>query len=48
LLVSVAELEGGMISVRAKDVLAQVLRRSKKLGGRRRKIVGNDAMGKPV
>jgi DNA invertase Pin-like site-specific DNA recombinase len=47
-MVAVAELEAGMISKRTKDALAQARKRGKKLGGRRRKIVGEDARGKPV
>src|SRR3984957_19281074 len=47
-MVAVAELEAGMISKRTKDALAQAKKRGQKLGGRRRKIIGEDAKGKPV
>jgi DNA invertase Pin-like site-specific DNA recombinase len=47
-MVAVAELEAGMISARTKAALAQARKRGVKLGGRRRKIVGTDARGKPV
>jgi DNA invertase Pin-like site-specific DNA recombinase len=47
-MVAVAELEAGMISKRTKDALAAAVKRGKKLGGRRRKIIGKDAKGKPI
>jgi DNA invertase Pin-like site-specific DNA recombinase len=47
-MVAVAELEAGMISARTKAALAATKRRGRKLGGRRRKIVGKDAKGKPI
>jgi DNA invertase Pin-like site-specific DNA recombinase len=47
-MVAVAELEAGMISSRTKAALAQARKRGTKLGGRRRKIVGEDARGKPI
>jgi DNA invertase Pin-like site-specific DNA recombinase len=37
-----------MISKRTRDALAQAKKRGKKLGGRRRKIIGEDAKGKPL
>jgi DNA invertase Pin-like site-specific DNA recombinase len=37
-----------MISKRTKDALAAAAKRGKKLGGRRRKVIGKDAKGKPV
>ncbi len=42
-MVAVAELEAGMISARTKAALAAAKKRGKKLGGRRRKVVGADA-----
>lgn len=47
-MVAVAELEAGMISKRTRDALAQAKKRGKMLGGRRRKIIGEDAKGKPI
>jgi DNA invertase Pin-like site-specific DNA recombinase len=47
-MVAVAELEAGMISKRTKDALAQARKRGAQLGGRRRKIIGEDAKGKPI
>jgi len=47
-MVAVAELEAGMISKRTKDALAQARKRGVKLGGRRRKIIGEHANGKPI
>jgi DNA invertase Pin-like site-specific DNA recombinase len=47
-MVAVAELEAGMISARTKAALVQARKRGKQLGGRRRKIIGEDAKGKPV
>jgi DNA invertase Pin-like site-specific DNA recombinase len=47
-MVAVAELEAGMISKRTKDALASAKRRGVQLGGRRRKIIGTDAKGKPI
>lgn len=47
-MVAVAELEAGMISTRTKAALAAAKNRGKQLGGRRRKIVGSDAKGKPI
>jgi DNA invertase Pin-like site-specific DNA recombinase len=44
-MVSVAELEAGMISARTKAALAAAKDRGKKLGGRRRKIIGLDDKG---
>jgi DNA invertase Pin-like site-specific DNA recombinase len=47
-MVAVAELEAGMISARSKAALAAAKDRGKKLGGRRRKIIGVDDTGAKV
>jgi DNA invertase Pin-like site-specific DNA recombinase len=47
-MVSVAELEAGLISARTKAALAQARKRGVKLGGRRRKVIGEDAKGRPI
>jgi DNA invertase Pin-like site-specific DNA recombinase len=47
-MVAVAELEAGMISARTKAALAAARKRGTKLGGRRRKIIGQDDRGKPI
>jgi DNA invertase Pin-like site-specific DNA recombinase len=47
-MVAVAELEAGMISARTKAALRAAAKRGKKLGGRRRKVIGHDAKGKPI
>lgn len=47
-MVAVAELEAGMISARTKAALVAAKKRGTKLGGRRRKVVGTDAKGKPI
>jgi DNA invertase Pin-like site-specific DNA recombinase len=47
-MVAVAELEAGMISARTKAALLAAKKRGTKLGGRRRKIIGEDAKGKPI
>jgi len=47
-MVAVAELEAGMISARTKAALAAAKRNGTKLGGRRRKIIGQDERGKPI
>lgn len=47
-MVAVAELEAGMISARTKAALAAAKKRGKKLGGRRRRVIGTDAKGKPI
>jgi DNA invertase Pin-like site-specific DNA recombinase len=44
----IAELEAGMISARTKAALAAAAKRGKRLGGRRRKVIGKDAKGKPI
>jgi DNA invertase Pin-like site-specific DNA recombinase len=47
-LVAVAELEAGMISARTKAALVAAKKRGKKLGGRRRKVLGQDSKCKPI
>jgi DNA invertase Pin-like site-specific DNA recombinase len=47
-MVAVAELEAGMISARTKAALVEARKRGKQLGGRRHKIIGEDAKGKPI
>jgi hypothetical protein len=47
-MVAVAELEAGMISARTKAALVAAKKRGKKLGGRRRKVIGKDAKNKPI
>jgi DNA invertase Pin-like site-specific DNA recombinase len=47
-LVAVAELEAAMIAKRTKDALAAAQRRGRKLGGRRRKIIGTDERGNAI
>ena len=47
-MVAVAELEAGMISARTKAALAAAAKRGKRLGGRRRKVIGKDAKGKKI
>src|ERR1700722_15197619 len=47
-MVAVAELEAGMISARTQAAMTAAKKRGQKLGGRRRKIIGEDAKGKPV
>src|ERR1700722_1159326 len=46
-MVAVAELGAGMISARPPGALAQARKRGVKLGGRRRKVMGMHANGKP-
>src|SRR6202171_2799414 len=47
-MVAVAQLEAGMISARTKAALVAAKKRGKKLGGRRRKVLGQDSKGKPI
>jgi len=47
-MVAVAELEAGLISARTKAALAQARKRGVKLGGRRRKVIGEHANGKRI
>src|SRR5260370_234218 len=47
-MVAVAELEAGMISARTKAALAAAAKRGRRLGGRRRKVIGKDAKGKKI